>query len=209
MDEGSPASIFFPSNWQLTARDAYNGTVLWKQPIEKWVTRLFPYTIPSTKDRIDFPGGGLNRNLWVQDQPARLKAIDPVSGLVRWEVQMPIAPLCTGADAERVYLCDYKNVLALERKSGEELWATGDVNIADAYPSGYAWYQSLHKVINGKILCADTDDLNDSKSRKTGEIRHGLHYSADEYRLLGQRFADEAIRLIKKKPNKPDAGDVK
>jgi len=204
MDEGSPASIFFPSNWQLTARDAYNGAVLWKRPIEKWVTWLFPYkagpstvprrlaasddtlyvtlgidaplskldpktgrtltiykdtantdeiilagdlllvvvrdqhTIPSTKDKVQFPGGGLNGNFWVKDQPARLKAINPVSGVVRWEAQMPIAPLCTGADEERVYLCDYKSVLALDRKSGEELWTTSDVNIADTYPSGYA-----------------------------------------------------------------------
>jgi len=43
MDEGSPASIFFPSDWQLTARDAYNGTVLWKKPIANWVWRFFPY----------------------------------------------------------------------------------------------------------------------------------------------------------------------
>jgi len=43
MDEGPAASLFFPANWQLTARDAYNGTVLWKKPIQNWVFRFFPY----------------------------------------------------------------------------------------------------------------------------------------------------------------------
>ncbi len=204
MDEGPPASIFFPPNWQLTARDAYNGTVLWKRPIDKWVTRLFPYkagpstvprrlvasddaiyvtlgidaplskldpktgktlktyadtaktdeiilagdlllavvrdqhTIPSTQDKIAFPGGGLNRNFWDKNQPARLKAIGRTSDDVRWEVRMPMAPLCTGADDKRVYLCDYQSVIALDRVAGKVLWTSSDVNIADKYPSGYA-----------------------------------------------------------------------
>jgi outer membrane protein assembly factor BamB len=43
IDEGPAASIYLPANWQLTARDAYNGTVLWKKPIKNWVWRFFPY----------------------------------------------------------------------------------------------------------------------------------------------------------------------
>jgi len=204
MDEGSPASIFFPPNWQLTARDAYSGTVLWKRSIGKWVTRLFPYkagpstvprrlvasedavyvtlgidaslskldpktgktlktfagtaktdeivlagdlllavvrdqkTIPSTKDKVAFPGRGLNKGFWAMDRQARLKAIDPASGAIRWEVRMPIAPLCTGADEQRVYLCDYTKVIALDRPAGKVLWTSSDINIAEKYPSGYA-----------------------------------------------------------------------
>jgi len=204
MDEGSPASIFFPPNWHLTARDAYSGTVLWKRPIDKWVTRLWPYkagpstvprrlvasedalyvtlgidapvskldpktgktlttfadtaktdeivlagdlllavvrdqkTIPSNRDKIAFPGGGLNRGFWAKDRQARLKALDPTSGAVRWEVRMPIAPLCTGADNPRVYLCDYTRVIALDRPTGKVLWASSDINVAETYASGYA-----------------------------------------------------------------------
>jgi len=41
-DEGSTASIVLPSHWSLIARDAFNGTVLWKRPIAKWFTRLWP-----------------------------------------------------------------------------------------------------------------------------------------------------------------------
>ena len=41
-DEGSKASILLPPKWFLTARDAFNGTILWKRPIGKWHTHLWP-----------------------------------------------------------------------------------------------------------------------------------------------------------------------
>lgn len=42
----------------------------------------------------------------------------------------------------------------------------------------------------------DTDDLN-NKPGKDGQTRDDLHYSADGYKTLGQRFAEKAIGLIK------------
>lgn len=204
MDEGSPASIWFPSDWQLTARDAYNGTVLWKRPVGTWVTRLFPYkagpstvprrlvatdvaiyvtlgidapvtkldpktgetlatyegtaktdeiilagdhlllvvrdrhVIPSTNDAIAFPGAGLTRDFWAKDRLARLKLLDPATGDILWERQTPIAPLTTGSDGDRVYLCDYQSVIALDRATGETLWSSDDVTIAEGYAPGYA-----------------------------------------------------------------------
>ena len=42
MDEGSRISILLPAKWNLIARDAFNGTVLWKQPIASWNTHLWP-----------------------------------------------------------------------------------------------------------------------------------------------------------------------
>ena len=41
-DEATPASILAPSRWALIARDAFNGTVLWKRRIDKWHTHLWP-----------------------------------------------------------------------------------------------------------------------------------------------------------------------
>ena len=35
-------SILLPSQWSLIARDAFNGTVLWKRPIAEWNTQLWP-----------------------------------------------------------------------------------------------------------------------------------------------------------------------
>lgn len=42
MDEGSRISIQMPPRWTLIARDAFNGTLLWKQPIKEWHSHLWP-----------------------------------------------------------------------------------------------------------------------------------------------------------------------
>ncbi len=42
MDEGSRISIQLPSKWMLVARDAFNSTILWKQPIKNWHDQLWP-----------------------------------------------------------------------------------------------------------------------------------------------------------------------
>jgi len=43
LDEGPHVSLFLPSDWRLTARDAYNGKLLWKRPLKRWVSQLFRY----------------------------------------------------------------------------------------------------------------------------------------------------------------------
>ncbi len=42
MDEGPLASIYLPSKWSLTARDAFSGVRLWTLPIRTWHASLFP-----------------------------------------------------------------------------------------------------------------------------------------------------------------------
>ena len=42
IDEAPTVSILFPPKWSLVARDAFNGTVLWKRPISEWVNHLWP-----------------------------------------------------------------------------------------------------------------------------------------------------------------------
>ena len=42
MDEGSRVSIQLPARWTLVARDAFNGVVLWKKPMGKWHSHLWP-----------------------------------------------------------------------------------------------------------------------------------------------------------------------
>ena len=43
IDEGSRVSILLPSKWTLVARDAFNGTILWKRPISSWLTQYWPF----------------------------------------------------------------------------------------------------------------------------------------------------------------------
>ena len=54
----------------------------------------------------------------------------------------------------------------------------------------------------------NTDDLNDGKNRKGKTIKDDLHYSADGYVTLGQRFADQAVQLIES-PKDVNAGKTK
>ncbi|MHC4742354.1 MAG: class I SAM-dependent methyltransferase, partial [Planctomycetota bacterium] len=42
LDEASRFSVLLDPKWRLIARDAFNGTILWKRPIEKWHTHLWP-----------------------------------------------------------------------------------------------------------------------------------------------------------------------
>jgi len=42
LDEGPRISILLPSEWHLIARDAFNGTILWKRDIDRWNTRQYP-----------------------------------------------------------------------------------------------------------------------------------------------------------------------
>ena len=49
-----------------------------------------------------------------------------------------------------------------------------------------------------KFAWVNTDDLNDGKNRKGREIKNDLHYSAEGYQILGQRFAEACIQQIEK-----------
>jgi outer membrane protein assembly factor BamB len=43
LDEGPQVSLFLPPDWKLIARDAFNGKVLWKQPLGPWVSTMRSY----------------------------------------------------------------------------------------------------------------------------------------------------------------------
>lgn len=42
IEEGPRAAIWLPPQWSLVARDAFNGTLLWRRPIAEWNTHLWP-----------------------------------------------------------------------------------------------------------------------------------------------------------------------
>ncbi len=42
MEEGRRISVQLPSKWKLIARDAFNGTILWKRDIAEWKSHLWP-----------------------------------------------------------------------------------------------------------------------------------------------------------------------
>jgi hypothetical protein len=74
-----------------------------------------------------------------------------------------------------------------KRLEGKKYIRRTQVEFAESHPRG-AW--------------VDTDDLND---RKEGDkVIHDLHYHAEGYRILGTRFAEKAIELIKKATKEPE-----
>ena len=48
----------------------------------------------------------------------------------------------------------------------------------------------------------NTDDLNDKIKNNGNEIKNRLHYTREGYKILGKRFAEKAIELIKCMPKK-------
>jgi len=56
-------------------------------------------------------------------------------------------------------------------------------SFAESYPRG-AW--------------VNTDDLNDGEDKKGKNRQNALHYTVEGYKILGERYAAEAIRLINK-----------
>jgi len=42
-DEGPTSSVQLPASRVLVARDAFNGTILWKRPIASWYTHMWPF----------------------------------------------------------------------------------------------------------------------------------------------------------------------
>ena len=42
IDEGLRNHIFLPARWTLVARDAFNGTILWKKPLADWHPNIWP-----------------------------------------------------------------------------------------------------------------------------------------------------------------------
>ncbi|MHC4804873.1 MAG: outer membrane protein assembly factor BamB family protein, partial [Planctomycetota bacterium] len=50
-DEGSTVIIQLPQKQTLIARDAFNGTILWKRPIPSWHTHLWPFKSGPTQQQ--------------------------------------------------------------------------------------------------------------------------------------------------------------
>jgi hypothetical protein len=67
-----------------------------------------------------------------------------------------------------------------KRLAGKKYIRKTQVEFTESHPRG-AW--------------VDTDDLNDKK-QEDGKIIHGLHYTPEGYKTLGQRFAEKSIALI-------------
>lgn len=80
-DEAPVASLREPSQWRLVARDAYNGILLWKRPIEMWFPHIvnWGYTPRHLQRRLIVVGDRLYVTLGLHSP---LSAVDATTGQV-------------------------------------------------------------------------------------------------------------------------------
>ena len=154
-DEGPTASVLLPARWSLVARDAFNGLLLWKQPIGKWESHLRKFRSGPTH---------LPRRL-VADGPrvyvtlgygAPVTAHDAATGqAVKTYAGTEGADeivLCDGVlyvvrhDAERAALW------AIQADSGKEIWKKQGIEMAGIATQTLAVGRQLYAQIGKEIV---------------------------------------------------------
>lgn len=156
MDEGSRVSIQLPSHWKLIARDAFNGTVLWRRTIPKWHSQLWPLKsgptqlarrLVATDDQIfatlnidgpveslDAATGKTLRKFAGSELAEEILHVDgTIFVLVRdggWELKDYIPKFNVGDQArvrtEFVWNARPRKLIAYNAKSGKKLWERKD-----------------------------------------------------------------------------------
>ncbi|UCF17026.1 MAG: PQQ-binding-like beta-propeller repeat protein, partial [Phycisphaerales bacterium] len=261
MDEGPTESIQLPPEFYLTARDAFNGTVLWKRRLDNWFNGLYPLKsgpswlprrLVAVGDRV-YIAPGVGQDLlcldaatgktvctyantastfelivsdgvifaavdpdrkpvdynqqhpdcwkerdrasaiwgWSRENGARiLKAMQAESGDPLWEKTMPVAPITLAADNRMVCFYDGLAVIALDRKTGTELW-NAPVSQAKLIPTGYGGPRLvIHK---DRVLFSPMKEIY-AISAETGRIlwtvkdkpRSG-HYSLEDFYIIDNK----------------------
>jgi len=262
MDEGPVESIQLPSNFVLTARDAFNGTVLWKRPVPGWFNALFPlksgpgwlprrlvavgdrvYVAPGVgndmlcldaatgkvlqtykdsattfelivSDGTVFAAVDIDREVcdyvqqhpdcwkerarasakwqWDRDQGKRtIKAFQAETGKLLWKREMRVAPMTLSADKNMVCFYDGSAVVALDRRSGKDLW-TADVVDAPKLQTGVSGPRM--------VLCDDRVVLSPvghivAIAAKTGKVLWSVkgkprsgHFSLEDFYIIGGKI---------------------
>lgn len=261
MDEGPVASIQLPPATFLTARDAFNGAVLWKRPLRDWCNPLYPLKsgpgwIPrrlvAVKDRV-YVAQGVGQNLlcldavtgkvaceypetattfevlvsdgivfaavdpdakpcdyrqenancwkergrasgrwgWHRETGTRvIKAMRADDGKLLWQREMPVVPMTLAVDQRMVCFHDGSAVVALDRRTGKELWKTEVLPIS-LVPTGYSGPRL--------VLCEDRVLFSPMKhivaiSADTGKILWNVkgkprsgHFCLEDFYVIGDR----------------------
>ncbi|NOX53101.1 MAG: PQQ-binding-like beta-propeller repeat protein [Planctomycetes bacterium] len=131
-DEGPTESIQLPPKFMLTARDAFNGVVLWKRPLHDWFNPLFPLKsgpgwmprrLVAVGDRV-YIAPGIGQELLCLDA-ATGKQIRAFPGTATtFEVLVSDGLVFAAVDPDRT-LCDYRQENAncwKERERASKRW---------------------------------------------------------------------------------------
>lgn len=236
-DEGSIASIMLPPKTILGARDAFNGTILWKRTIPKWFTHLWPFKSGPTQlqrrlvavgERVyvtlglDAPlvaldaatgdtirtyedtfateeiilsegvlfllvnklpqsyeafkpqevGIGAERdrimkNFPWNEKPRQVTAIQADTGKILWREDYSVVPMTLAVDNKRVYFHDGERLVALDRKTGRQVWSSESVERRQIIPTNITPTLVVHKDV---VLFYGATRKLTGVSAKTGDI---------------------------------------
>jgi len=261
MDEGPTESIQLPSKVVLTARDAFNGTVLWKRPLHDWFNSLFPLKsgpgwmprrLVAMKDRV-YLAPGIGQDLlcldavtgkvlcrydetastfelivsegvvfaavdtdrkpcdynqqhpdcwkerarastrwqWDRERGTRVvKAMQAEDGELLWQREMPVTPMTLTVDRRMVCFYDGSIVVALDRRSGKELW---QADVLDAKPvrTGYSGPRMI--ICEDRVLLSPMGHII-AISAETGKILWSVkdkprsgHFSLEDFYVIGDK----------------------
>jgi hypothetical protein len=96
------------------------------------------------------------------------------------------------------------NQLSLDLKRKDINFVIGRLSDFDMnnerYPD-WTMVRNIHEEVgnsNTRFDWINTDDLNDGLNKRGDTIKNDLHMSVEGYKIMGQRFADKAIKLINK-----------
>ncbi len=231
IDEAPNTSIRFMANWKLVARDAFNGTLLWKKKIPAWSDHLrhfrsgpvhLPRRLVAVGDKVyvtlglDAPVSVLDAAtgdiLQVLEGTGRTEEIVVDDGVVYLVVGTSEVFRRGGGLHERgePEPTDFRYILAVDAKSGDHLWKkefTGSdflLPLTMTVRNGSVFYQDINGV--GR-LDAKTGDRMWEKKRPTVARRMSFAsptvVATDEVLLV----ADRVPKVDSEDPQKVAATD--
>ncbi|MEQ1825701.1 MAG: PQQ-binding-like beta-propeller repeat protein, partial [Pirellula sp.] len=235
MDEGSRISIQLPAKWKLIARDAFNGTVLWKRDIDSWQNHLWPlksgptqlsrrlvstdntvyttlgYSSPlvaidaatgktirtyegtdAVEEIVTTQGilflvvrkgkaelaeyaplhgtvgdqGVVNREMFWNEEPRIVMAIEADTGKTLWAKQTKISPLTLAADSKNLYFHDGEKLASVEQRTGKLAWETESVSRRNQFTFNFGPRLVVHDEV---VLYAGGDGKMLSVSKENGK----------------------------------------
>jgi len=190
MDEGPTESIQLPTNMILTARDAFNGTVLWKRSLKDWWNALFPLKsgpgwlprrLVAIGDRV-YIAPGIGQDILCLDASTGEVVQEYKGTASTFELIVEDGVVLASVDTDRK-LCDYAQQNAncwseRDRASRKFAWnsATGEQKLMaiDAASGKVLWQRDtpvapMTLVANDKLVCYLDGSAMIGLDRKTGE----------------------------------------
>jgi outer membrane protein assembly factor BamB len=154
IDEAPPFSVLTAPEWRLVARDAFNGTILWKRRVTKWFNDLHPYKSgPAHLPRKLVADGDRVYTILSLDGPAL--ALDAATGeTVRtYEAAAPMDELVYSQGV--LFVRKENGLIAVDAASGKEAWKTDQVPVR-----GSLAVDQKHAVflVKDRIVCLDKED---------------------------------------------------